>query len=568
MVEHTHPATLVAAIEALPEAGGLGYCFVDDAGAETELSFPELYAAIVRRDAQLRALGLRRGDRVAVVIPAAAEFVPTFLAAARAGTVPVPLHPPAALGRLDAYLDNLTAILRVAAPTVLTTVSALVELLASVQARVPSLRSIVAVDAMAEPEAGPAPSPAAVTPTDTAFLQFTSGSTAQPKGVEVTHGSLAANTEAIMRVGLRVRPGDSGVSWLPLYHDMGLIGFVLAPVFVPTPVTFLPTLSFLRDPQSWFECINRKRATITFAPNFAYALVRKRVRAESLARWDLSCLRVLGCGAEPINPATMRAFLDVFSAAGVRPEALVPCYGMAEATLAMAFAARDEPLRVDVVDAAAYRSIRRAYPAANGTGLAFVGCGRPPAGHDIAVLSEGGRPLSDRAVGEIVFRGPSLTRGYFRDPEATRQAVTGGWLRTGDLGYLADGDIFVTGRKKDLLVIRGRNTDPQSIEWAVDTVPGVRAGNVAAFTRSGRDTEELVIALERGVDAGPDDQALASAVGRRVNEVAQLSVADLVLLAPGTLPKTSSGKVQRARARDLYLAGSLGWVVSPSRTVA
>jgi fatty-acyl-CoA synthase len=568
MSDHTHPPTLTAAIEALPTAGAGGYSFIDAAGAETALSFAELYVATVRRDAQLRALELSRGERVAVVIPDAADFVPTFLGTVRAGGVPVPLYPPAALGRLDAYLDNLAAISRVAAPVLLCTVSALVELLSPLRDRVPSLRAIVAVDALPEPAPGMASVPASVTAADTAFLQFTSGSTAQPKGVVVTHGSLAANTQAIMRSGLRIRPNDSAVSWLPLYHDMGLIGFVLAPVFVPTSVTFLPTLSFLRDPQSWFDWIDRKRATITFAPNFAYALVSKRVRPESLERWDLSCLRVLGCGAEPINPATMAGFLDIFRAAGVRAEALVPCYGMAEATLAMAFAARDEPLRVDRVDAAAYRSGHRADPATGGAFVEFVGCGRPPAGHEIAVVDAAGRFRPERAIGEIVFRGPSVTGGYFQDPVATARAFgDDGWLRTGDLGYLAAGEIFVTGRQKDVLVIRGRNTDPQRVEWAAEAVPGVRAGNVVAFSRPGADTEELVVALERNPGAG-DDAAIARAVGRRINEVAQLAVADLVLLAPGTLPKTSSGKVQRARARHLYLAGDLGRAVSATRTVA
>jgi fatty-acyl-CoA synthase len=566
MSESTSATTLVAAIEQLPVAVGRSFTFVDAAGAETAVGFPDLHATVARRHAQLAELGVRRGDRVAVVLPDAADFVPTFLGAVRGGAVPVPLYPPVALGRLDAYLDGLTAMLRVAAPTLLCTGSALRNVLASLLARVPSLRAVVAVDGLPEPTAAPAA--ASVTPDETALLQFTSGSTAHPKGVVVPHGSLAANAEIIMRHALGVGPEDSGLSWLPLHHDMGLIGFVLAPIFVPTSVTFLPTLTFLRDPQSWFDWIDRKRATISFAPNFAYARVRRRVPAEALARWDLSCVRVLGCGAEPISADTMRAFVDTLSPAGLRPQSIVPCYGMAEATLAMAFASAEELLRVDAVDATAYRLQGEALPvtAATTTAQEFVSCGRPGPAHQIAVVDEQGRVLPERVVGELVFRGPSVTRGYFGNIEATRDAVVDGWLRTGDLGYLAAGEVYVTGRKKDVLVIRGRNADPQQVEWAVESVSGIRAGNVAAFTRPGGETEELVVAVER--TAADADDALAAAVARRATEVTQLAVADVVLLRAGDLPKTSSGKVQRARTRELYLAGDLGAVLSPARTVA
>jgi len=566
-----HPGTLVEALELLAGRIDRGFTFVTYDGDEEVMSFADLHDRTVALDAGLRATGVRPGDRVALVLPDAIEFVPTFLAAVRAGGVPVPCYPPVAFGRLTEYVEHLAGILTIAEPVVLCTVEPLRDVLLALLPDVPSLRRIVTLAELSTRDSVTLPAvPRA--PHDPVFLQFTSGSTARPKGVVVTHASLAANTKVIMRDALQVRSDDIGVSWLPLYHDMGLIGFVLAPIFVPTDVVFLPTMSFLSRPGVWLEQIHRRQATITFAPNFAYGLVRKRLTAAALAQWDLSCVRVLGCGAEPINPATISGFFDATAHAGLRPESFLPCYGMAEATLAMAFPRSEDPTLVEVVDESAYRQERVARPVGPGEpGLTFVGCGAAVAGHELAILDEGGRPVAERQIGEIAFRGPSLTQGYFRNPEATTAAFRDGWLLTGDLGYQASGQLFVTGRKKDLLVIRGRNSDPQHVEWVVEQIDGVREGNVVAFTRPGADTEELVVAMEARTTS--HDDPLPAVVRQRVHQALALTVADVVTLERGQLPKTSSGKVQRQRVRDWYLAAresrtSSAWHGSDQSTVA
>src|SRR5471032_583789 len=291
---------------------------------------------------------------------------------------------------------------------------------------------------------------------------------------------------------------------------------------------------------------------MSFAPNFAYALVTKRARAEQLARWDLSRMRVFGCGAEPINPETMRAFVEKFAAAGVRPTAVLPCYGMAEATLAISFIGLDEPLKVDRIDSDRYHADKKAAP---GKGLEVVNCGRVIPGHEVSIQDEDGRLLPERSVGEICFRGPSLTKGYWNSPEATREAGFGGWLKTGDLGYLAGGEVHVSGRIKDILIINGRNYYPQRIEWLVDELPGIRKGSAVVFTRPGASSEEIVVAAET---RERDEATLKATILTRVNEEFSLSVSDVALVSPGAFPKTSSGKLQRRKTREQYLTGKLG----------
>jgi fatty-acyl-CoA synthase len=349
---------------------------------------------------------------------------------------------------------------------------------------------------------------------------------------------------------------DVCVSWLPLYHDMGLIGCVIAPICHNIPCVYIPTLSFIKNATLWLETIHKHRGTISFAPNFAYALVTKRAKPEQIARWDLSRMRVFGCGAEPINPQTMRAFVDAMAPAGLKPTSHLPCYGMAEATLAISFVGLDEPLRTDRIDAERYHGEAKAAPVSNGAAvLEIVNCGRTFPGHEVSIQDDDGRILGDRQVGEICLRSPSVTPGYWQDPEATRAAFRYGWLRTGDLGYLVDGEVFVSGRIKDILIVNGRNYYPQRLEWLVDDIPGVRKGSAVVFTRPGRASEEIVVAAESRAE---DPAAVKAAIVARVSEEFQLAVADVALMPPGTLPKTSSGKLQRRKTREQYLDGTLG----------
>jgi fatty-acyl-CoA synthase len=558
------PRTLLDALDECHLVGdSRGYSFVDADGKSKAYGFRTLVDEARRRGRQLAGMGLRKGDRVALVIPDAEDFVLTFLGAVTQGIVPVPLYPPLSLGRLDAYLGGMVRTLNAAAIDLVVTTTQVQKILWSVMPRVPSARDLITVEHLAGLPESKEPAPE-IAPTDPVFLQFTSGSTATPKGVVVTHASLIANSLGIMHDGLEASAEtDKALSWLPLYHDMGLIGFVLAPLTIAMSAVFVPTVAFVKRPSLWMESIDAHRATITFAPNFAFARVTKRVKDAELAKWDLSCLRVVGCGAEPIHAGTMRAFVERFAAAKLAPDVMLPCYGMAEATLAMSFVGLRQTLHVDAIDPDACYGERRAVPATTATGaLELVSCGRPFSKHELGIFDDDDRRLGERHIGEIRFRGPSVAGGYFRNAEVTKTVFGGarddGWLRTGDLGYIADGQLYISGRKKDILIIHGRNYYPQSIEWLVEDVAGVRKGNVVAFSVPGATSEEIVVVAETGETVADKRAAIADAVKRHVNEEMALAIGDVTLVAVGELPKTTSGKLQRAKTREQYLAGTLG----------
>lgn len=556
---HDEP-NLIAAIEAGQGITDRGYTFQTRDGQELFFSWDKLRTEAMRRAAHLRALGMKPGDRLAMVMPDGEDFVPTFFGAVWAGVVPVPLYPPLSLGKLDAYVDTLVAILSRARPTHLATTSKLETVLWGAVAKAGTLQGVLTSEQLQkDPPPTADQSPATITPGDVVFLQFTSGSTSAPKGVEVTHGSLRANAWAIMRDGLQTNSDtDHGVSWLPLYHDMGLIGFVLSPMFHKVQCTFIPTLTFVRHANVWLDTISQKKGTISFAPNFAYALAVKRAKPEQIAKWDLSSMKAFGCGAEPINAATMASFVETFSKAGLKPTAMLPCYGMAEATLAISFIGLGDTLSTDVVQKDALQQQRLATPPAKGQDaetVSFVNCGRTFPGHDVGAFDDAGRRLGDRAIGELWVRGPSVARGYFQDLEATRTTFGGGWLRTGDLGYLVDGQVFITGRKKDLIIINGRNWEPQRLEWVADDVPEVRKGSTVAFSVPGGASEQLIVVVESRTQ---NPEGLKDAVKQRLNEHLQLAPHEVVIAPPGSLPKTSSGKIQRQKTRTQYLDGTLG----------
>ncbi|MEZ4408746.1 MAG: fatty acyl-AMP ligase, partial [Polyangiales bacterium] len=412
----------------------------------------------------------------------------------------------------------------------------------------------------------------AVAPEDICFLQYTSGSTSAPKGVVVTHANLSANCWAIMDDVLSTDyRTDHAVSWLPLYHDMGLIGFVISPVFDAISVTFIPTMEFVKKPSFWLETISKKRATITFAPNFAYALVARRVRDSEASQWDLSCMKWWGCGAEPIQPQTFRDFLAKLAPAKINPESLLPCYGMAEATLIISHAnhAGAKALRVDRVDIEAFRQ-GEAKPF-NGDespnepprSVEVVNCGKPIRDHEVVAMDEEGNILPERAVGELCFKGPSVAGGYYKNPEATAAAFKGEWLHSGDKGYVANGDVYVCGRIKDLIIINGRNYYPTDIEWTVNDLEGVRRGSAVAFATlpASASSEHLVVVAEWAGKDKPSDAAM-EATRKLVKEKVQadigLNVHDVALIPPGTVPKTSSGKLQRRKTKQQYEDGTLG----------
>jgi len=547
--------TLAAAVEALRHDRARGFTFVDADGTERFFSFHDLHEEALRRSWGLRRLGLEPGERVTLIIPESHDFVLTFLGAVLAGVVPVPLSPRVGFKASEGYLDTVCHVTTAAGAAAIITTAATREHVEAGVERCPSVRRLVVMEELAAAIPGPALPAVDVGPDDLAFLQFTSGSTNLPKGVVVTHRHLAANCAAFMYEGLDANPaaGDKGVSWLPLFHDMGLIGFVMGPLFTDIPVVFLPTASFARSPRVWLETAHRHQATITYAPNFGYALAAKRLKARDLEGLDLSRLRIAGCGAEPIQRKTLAAFAEKLAPTGFRAEFLLPSYGMAEATLAVTFGRLHEPVRSDAVDADALR-LGHAKPVNGGGAAEIVCCGRPFAGHEVRVVDEEGKGLPDRQVGHIVVRGPSVCAGYYGNDEATRESFRDGWLYTGDLGYLVGGELYVCGRIKDVIIIRGRNYYPQDIEWCVGQIEGARRDNVVAFGVQAEDEERLVVIAE-----APRSQVerLHQEIPQRVLEEIGLSVWKVELVGPGTLPKTSSGKPQRRKTKALWLEGRL-----------
>ena len=551
------PATVVDALRRNRVIEDYGYIFLDNANKPTEFTYAALYRAAETRARALLGHGLVRGDRVAMVLAQPQDFVITFLGALVAGLVPVPMFPPLSFGKLDAYADSAVNILTVAGAKLIVTDKALSSVLWQVVPRVPTLRDLALVEKLDDGKRVDGPLPE-IGPDDLAFLQFTSGSTAAPKGVMVTHKSLVANCWAIATEGMDLTPRkDVAISWLPLYHDMGLIGFVVTPMMRGVAAVFVPTLSFVKRPNVWMQAMHEHRGTVSFGPNFAFALAARRAGEKELATWDLSHVRLIGCGAEPINASVMLEFVEKFAPCGLKPTVPMPAYGMAEATLAMSFAVPEAPLDVMLLDAETFRAEKRVVPAADDAlALAFVGCGKPFSGHALGIMDAEGNLLGEDTEGEIVFRGPSLTDGYWQNPGATAEVfLPSGWLRTGDLGFQHAGNIYITGRCKDLIILNGRNHHPTTIEWAVAELDGVRKGNVVAFSRPGHDSEELVIVAETRPDP---PEGLAETIKTAVADQLSLKVADVVLLAAGQLPKTSSGKLQRRKTRDQYLGGELG----------
>jgi fatty-acyl-CoA synthase len=539
---------------------GRGPTFIRDDGSVTSLSFAQLVGRARHVQARLQAHGLRKGDRLGLIISDGEQCITTFLGAVMAGVIPIVLPVPPVVGDGRGYTDLVRRIAAVARS------SRLVVSRGDVS-RVPSLPSaedapaageaVLTVEDLLDEPAGEPDEPL-LTPEDICFLQFTSGSSADPKGVVVTHRNVAANARAMLADTLRVDPTkDVGVCWLPLYHDMGLVGNVLAALLYEIPVVYLPTKSFIRHPNIWMKTISEYRGTITFAPNFAFALAARRASAEFVASLDLRCVRVLGCGGETINPAVMQAFQNVFSVAGLDPNAMMPCYGMAEATLAISFDRLDRPPRVLHIDRDAYEQHSTARLAWSGASdaLEVVSCGRTFPEHQVRVVSADGARLPDGRVGEIVFGGPSVSRGYFEDAQETRAAIRDGWLFTGDVGFLHGGELFVTGRSKDRIIVNGRNFHPQDFEWLVEQHAAIRSGASAAFGLRDESTERVVVVAEAKPADGLDRVRME--IREEVLRSLGVSLTDVVLVRPGSLPKTTSGKIRRRETKVEYQQGRL-----------
>jgi fatty-acyl-CoA synthase len=547
------PRTLPQALEQAAQSSE-GYTFVVD-GRERPCTYAELQQSAFRVARALRDAGLKPGDLVALVVPDAEQFLTILFGASMAGLIPASLYPPATAGELGRYFELTAGILRTARARVVITSEHLAPGFESLRPSCPDLQLVLSRESLDAPATPPERFPSL---DDIAFVQFTSGSTAAPKGVVLSHRNLSANVDAINGpAGLGTGAEDSAVSWLPLYHDMGLVGMALGPLFSARPGVLLTPQAFVKRPADWLKAISRYRATVSFAPNFAYELSVRRVKDRDLEGLDLSSWRVAGCGAEPIHAPTLNAFAERFAAAGFRSTSFLPCYGLAEHVLAATFPERDRGLRVDRLSADELTEQGRAVPAsADGPAVELISCGRALPGHEVRVVSESGDPLEEREVGEITLSGPSVMLGYYRNDELTAETVRDGWLYTGDLGYISNGELFVCGRVKDVIIVHGRKYHAQDLEWAVGDLPGIRRGRVAAFATSDHGTSDrvvLVVEPSGTVEAA----ALAEAIRRRVSEMFGLYVDEIVPVSSGTIGRTTSGKVQRAATRARYERGEL-----------
>ena len=530
----------------------------DDDGGETPLSYGWLWEEAARVAAGLGARGLRRGDTVAIMLRTERRFFPTFIGTLMAGCVPVPLYPPFRPDRIAEYARRQVAILQNAGARLLVTFRDVERLAGLLTRQVPSLEAVAGADALADEPRPPLP----VTTDHPALIQYTSGSTGDPKGVLLSHGNLLANVRAIEQ-RLAVGPGDVAVSWLPLYHDMGLIGAWLGALYFGIPLALMSPLAFLARPVRWLRALHAHRGTLSPAPNFAFDLCATRIPDGELDGLDLGSVRVLLNGSEAVLPETIRRFVERFEPYGLDPAAVLPVYGLAECTVGLSTPPLGRRPRIDPVDRAAFQASGRAVPAPEGDAraLRFVSCGRALPGHELQVADGSGRRAPERREGRVRFRGPSATRGYYRNPAATRGLVgDDGWLETGDLGYVAGGELFLTGRSKDLIITGGSNLYPHEAEAAAGAVPGIRTGCVAAFGApdAERGTERFVIVAETRRTQPDERAALRRAVTRSVIDALGVAPDRVVLAPPGAVAKTSSGKIRRAATRDAWRGGRLG----------
>ena len=537
--------------------GRRGLNFHDARGALTRAyTFAELREDSLAVARRFMTLGIEPGDRIALVAETGVEFATAFFGAVYAGAWPVPLPLPTSFGGREAYVDQLGVQLGSCDPALFLYPPELADFGKAAAGKVGvQCRNWDSLDEL-EQAAGDLPT---AKPDDIAYLQYSSGSTRFPHGVAVTHHALLDNLRA-HGIGLHVKDTDRCISWLPWYHDMGLVGCFLSPIALQLPVDYLKTEDFARRPLAWLDMITRNPGTsVSYSPTFGYDICSRRMSSQTRAedRFDLSRWRIAGNGADMIRPDVMQAFVDCFDAAGFKAAAFCPSYGLAEATLAVSLMPPGEGIRLELVeetelsggtpDAKRPRRYR-----------AIVNCGKPVTGMEIEIRNSDGELLPDRGIGKVYVRGASVMHSYFRDEESTRACLSDdGWLDTGDMGYLSSGYIFIVGRAKDMIIINGRNHWPQDIEWAVEQLPGFKSGDIAAFaiTRpSGEETPAVLVhcrisdAQERG--------RLRDEIRERVRAITGITPV-VELVPPRTLPRTSSGKLSRTKARNLYLSGEI-----------
>jgi fatty-acyl-CoA synthase len=548
-------ATLGEALD-YAAAGSRGLNFHDARG---NLTLPYPYTQL-RDDAlatarRLIAAGVQPQDRIALVAETGPEFAALFFGVVYAGAWPVPLPLPTSFGGRESYIEQLRVQLSSCDPKMLVYPPELSQM-AGEAARLVGVEGFD-WESFAQRPAPEASLPAAA-PEDIAYLQYSSGSTRFPHGVVITHRALLNNLAAHSH-GMQVEPQDRCISWLPWYHDMGLVGCFLSPIANQVSCDYLKTEDFARRPLAWLDLISRNPGTsISYSPTFGYDICARRISSQTRAgdRFDLSRWRLAGNGADMIRPDVMQGFVDAFADAGFKASAFLPSYGLAEATLAVSIMPPGEGIRVELVEETQLSGVAAGQDRPQRY-RAIVNRGKPVRDMTIEIREEDGTPLPERAIGKVWCSGPSVMVGYFRDDEATEACLTDGWLDTGDMGYLSDGYIYIVGRAKDMIIVNGRNHWPQDIEWAVEQLPGFKAGDIAAFaitTPGGEETPAVLVQCRSSDDA--ERVRLRDEIRERVRSVTGMNCV-IELIPPRTLPRTSSGKLSRAKARNLYLNGEI-----------
>ena len=528
-------------------------------GAPAQVTFADLVDRAERVAAGLVARGLEPGQAAALMLPTGVDYLATFLGVQMTGAIPVPIYPPARPSQLEDHVRRHAGILANASVRTLVTFGPALGVSRLLTAQVPGLDSVVDVAALGGD--GRLRERPPLDEFSIAFLQYTSGSTGAPKGVVLSHGDVLASLRA-MAAALGATPRDVFVSWLPLYHDMGLIGGWMGSLYYGFPLVLMSPLDFLARPARWLEAVHRYRGTLSGGPNFAYELCVRRVEPEQIEGLDLSSWRIAFNGAEPVSPDTMDRFTEKFAPYGFGDNAMTPVYGLAEATLGVAFTPIGRGPRVETVDADAMARRAEAVPVSGGAPgqvRRFVSCGPPIPGFEVRVVDGRGTEQRERVEGAVEFRGPSTTSGYYRNPPASRALFDGEWLRSGDRGYVAGGELYITGRDKDLIVRGGRNVYPYDLEAAVGEIEGVRKGCVAVFAAPDPDagTERLVVVAETREDAPERRRGIVEAVTRTAAALLGAGPDEIVLAPPHSVLKTSSGKIRRSAVRELFESGAL-----------
>ncbi len=511
---------------------------------------------------RLNSLGLERGSRVALVAETDPDFLRFFYACQYAGLVPVPLPVAIQLGSHKAYVEQLRNLLISCQASVAMALDGFAPFLAEAAEGL-GLRLLgdpQVFDTLPEHISELKP----LTPDELAYIQYTSGSTRFPRGVMIKQRTVMHNLGGILKYGLQIRRGDRCFSWLPYYHDMGLVGFVLGPMASQMSVDYLRTRDFAMRPRQWLALMSQTKATISFSPSFGYELCVRRLREEDRDKFDLSAWRIAGAGAEKIRPEPLAQFSELLADSGFSDKAFLACYGMAECSLGISFAPLHQGLDVDLIDGERLAEDHVAIPinSDNKSGIpsstsratSFVNCGMPLPDFEIEIRDDQDQTLPDRECGTIYVRSPSVMTGYFGDPEHTREVLSeDGWLNTGDIGYRLGDSVVITGRKKDLIIINGRNLWPQDLEYIAEQQPELRSGDASAFSLPGADDQELAVMVVQCREVDPDKRRkLVERLQRAIYQEMGIEC-HIELVAPRTLPRTSSGKLSRSRTRQDFL---------------